>query len=95
MTKTLTRIDLAKKINKDLGIPTTESLQLVDRTVDEVISAIINQEELKISSFGTFKVRKKKARIGRNPKTKETKTISARKVAVFRPSKLLSVSINR
>lgn len=51
MTKTLTRIDLAKKINKDLGIPTTESLQLVDRTVDEVISAIINQEELKISSL--------------------------------------------
>ncbi len=91
---TLTRIDLAKKINENLGIPASESLKVVDKVVDEVINSIIKDEELKISGFGTFKVRKKVARIGRNPKTKEEKIISARKVAVFKPSKLLTNSIN-
>lgn len=91
---TLTRVDLAKKINESLGIPTSESLKVVDKVVDEVIKSIIKDEELKISGFGTFKVRKKSARVGRNPKTKEEKIISARKVAVFKPSKLLTTTIN-
>lgn len=91
---TLTRVDLAKKINESLGIPTSESLKVVDKVVDEVINSIIKDEELKISGFGTFKVRKKSARVGRNPKTKEEKIISARKVTVFKPSKLLTTTIN-
>tara|TARA_B000000460_G_C21194611_1_gene255434 strand:- start:135 stop:431 length:297 start_codon:yes stop_codon:yes gene_type:complete len=94
LKKNLTRETLTEKINKDIGFSKNISKSLIDDIFHEIISALINTNEVKISSFGTFKTINKKERIGRNPKTKEEAKISARKVVVFRPSKQLKEKIN-
>ena len=65
----LTRIDIANIINKEIGISRSESSYFVDSIVNEMIQALIEKKILKVSSFGTLKLRHKNARIGRNPKT--------------------------
>ena len=70
----------------------TESL--VDEFFSLIISNLIKEKKLKISKFGTFSIREKKARVGRNPKTKEKKNISKRNVVLFRPSKEFKKLIN-
>jgi len=86
---TLTRMDLSEAVFREVGLSRNESAQLVETVLDEMSDALVRGEQVKISSFGTFSVREKTARIGRNPKTGEEVPISPRRVLTFRPSHLM------
>lgn len=92
---TYTRADLAEEIYADLGISFAESSDIVDKTFNVITDALESGNNVKLSSFGTFEVIKKEARVGRNPKTKVEVTISPRKVIRFRPSKILTEAANK
>lgn len=87
--KTLTRMDLSEAVFRAVGLSRNESAQLVERVLDMMSDALVDGEQVKISSFGTFSVRAKTARVGRNPKTGEEVLISPRRVLTFRPSHLM------
>ena len=90
----LTRIEIANYINKEVGISRSESSYFVDVIINEMIKALIEKKILKVSSFGTLKLRYKKERIGRNPKTGTEHTISARNTVSFIASKVLKNKVN-
>ena len=92
--KNLTRKDLSNIIHKNLGFSKNISGNLINDVFDVLISSLKTENYVKISSFGTFKVLKKKERLGRNPKTKEKTIIAARKVVTFKASKILKTKIN-
>jgi len=92
--KTITRADLAAIINHKVGISSIESAEFIDTAFKAIGSALEKGEEVKITGFGTFDVRSKKQRIGRNPKTLEEALIKARKVVRFKASRLLSKMVN-
>ena len=92
--KTLTRAHLAEASTKRWGLSRSESAQLVDSILTEIGDSLIQDGIVKISSFGTFSVRRKGQRIGRNPKTGEEVPILPRSVLVFRPSQVLKDRIN-
>jgi integration host factor subunit alpha len=92
--KTTTRADLTDAVYRQLGISRNESSVFVERILDEVSSALERGETVKISSFGTFSVRSKKLRMGRNPKTGEEVPITPRRVITFRASHVLKEQIN-
>ncbi|MEM6414289.1 MAG: integration host factor subunit alpha [Pseudomonadota bacterium] len=92
--RTLTRADLTDAIYRSLGISRNESAIFVERIVEEVCSSLENGDSVKISSFGTFMVRDKKMRMGRNPKTGEEVPITPRRVISFRASNVLKDQIN-
>lgn len=94
MGKTLTRADLSEAVYQQLGLSRNESASLVERVLDEVVEALQRGEQVKLSSFGTFLVRAKGGRVGRNPKTGQEVPISPRKVLLFRPSHVLKDQIN-
>jgi integration host factor subunit alpha len=94
MSKTITRADIAEVVYQQLGISYAESSDLVDATIEEIVSGLARGEEVKLSSFGTFSIRSKKPRMGRNPKTKKEIPISARRVVSFHASNLLAKKIN-
>ena len=87
--KTLTRMDLSEAVFREVGLSRNESAQLVERVLELMSDALVEGAQVKISSFGTFSVRSKTARVGRNPKTGEEVPISPRRVLTFRPSHLL------
>ncbi|QXT38790.1 integration host factor subunit alpha [Gymnodinialimonas ceratoperidinii] len=87
--KTLTRMDLSEAVFREVGLSRNESAQLVERVLEMMSDALVDGEQVKISSFGTFSVRSKTARVGRNPKTGEEVPISPRRVLTFRPSHLM------
>ena len=87
--KTLTRMDLSEAVFRAVGLSRNESAQLVERVLDMMSDALVDGEQVKISSFGTFSVRSKAARVGRNPKTGEEVPIQPRRVLTFRPSHLM------
>ena len=87
--KTLTRMDLSEAVFREVGLSRNESAQLVENVLDYVSDALVDGQSVKISSFGTFSVRHKAARIGRNPKTGQEVPISPRRVLTFRPSHLM------
>jgi integration host factor subunit alpha len=87
--KTLTRMDLSEAVFRAVGLSRNESAQLVEAVLQYISDALVAGEQVKISSFGTFSVRSKKQRIGRNPKTGEEVPISPRRVLTFRPSHLM------
>lgn len=87
--KTLTRMDLTEAVFREVGLSRNESATLVDSVLQHVSDALVAGEQVKISSFGTFSVRDKNARVGRNPKTGEEVPISPRRVLTFRPSHLM------
>ena len=87
--KTLTRMDLSEAVFRAVGLSRNESAQLVERVLELMSDALVDGEQVKISSFGTFSVRAKTARVGRNPKTGEEVPISPRRVLTFRPSHLM------
>ena len=91
----LTKKDLVNAVYMQLGFSKQISENLIDDFFNTIGDNIKDSKKLKISNFGTFILREKKSRIGRNPKTKETKTISARKIILFRASKELKELINR
>ena len=84
--KNFTRKDLSNKIYQNLGFSKNLSLKIIDDFFESMLSQLIKRKQVKISSFGTFKVIEKKERIGRNPKTKVEAKISERKVVKFKPS---------
>jgi integration host factor subunit alpha len=87
--KTLTRMDLSEAVFREVGLSRNESAQLVEAVLLYMSDALVAGEQVKISSFGTFSVRAKKQRMGRNPKTGEEVPISPRRVLSFRPSHLM------
>lgn len=87
--KTLTRMDLSEAVFSEVGLSRNESAQLVESVLELMSDALVRGEQVKISSFGTFSVRDKSARIGRNPKTGEEVPIQPRRVLTFRPSHLM------
>ena len=90
----LTRIEIANSLNKEMGISRSEASYFVDTIVNEMIKSLIEKKMLKISSFGTLKMRHKKERVGRNPKTGVEHTISARNTISFVASKILKNKVN-
>jgi len=93
--KTLTRMDLSEAVFREVGLSRNESAQLVESVLGHMSDALARGETVKISSFGTFSIRDKAARIGRNPKTGVEVPISPRKVLVFRASHVLKERINK
>lgn len=87
--KTLTRMDLADAVHNEVGLSRNDSADLVESVLSHVSDALVHGDSVKISSFGTFSVREKAARVGRNPKTGEEVPIHPRRVLTFRPSHLM------
>lgn len=94
MSETLTRQHLAEAVYAQVGLSRNESADLVDRVLEEVSARLVRGETVKLSSFGTFAVRSKSGRIGRNPKTGQEVPINPRRVLVFRASHVLKAMIN-
>ena len=90
---TLTRADLAEKINRKMGFSRAESLDLVEAILRHMCEAMSNGENVKISGFGTFLLRDKRERVGRNPKTGVEVPITPRRVMTFRASQLLKSEV--
>lgn len=92
--KTITRAHLGEMVYQEVGLSRNESAELLEAVLTEVSNALSRGETVKVSSFGSFSVRQKGQRIGRNPKTGEEVLILPRKVLVFRPSQVLKDRIN-
>jgi integration host factor subunit alpha len=92
--KTITRAQLSEAVYQEVGLSRNESADLLEAVLDEISGALAQGDSVKISSFGSFSVRSKGQRIGRNPKTGEEVPITPRRVLVFRPSQLLKKKIN-
>jgi integration host factor subunit alpha len=90
---TLTRADLARAVQGAVGLPRREAAELVEMVLKEIADRLTLREDVKLSSFGTFSVREKPARLGRNPRTGAGAEISARLVVTFRPSNVLRARI--
>lgn len=93
--KTITRAQLSEAVYQEVGLSRNESADLLEHVLDEIAGALERGESVKISSFGSFSVRSKSQRVGRNPKTGEEVPIMPRRVLVFRPSQLLKNRINQ
>ena len=92
---TMTRADLTDAVYQEVGLSRNESAELVDSVLREIADALVNGEAVKISSFGSFSVREKGERVGRNPKTGEEVPILPRRVLIFRASNVLKAHINK
>ena len=95
MSNNITRQSLYELTHKELGISKNECIKFVDSIFETLVQNFEKGNKVKISLFGSFDVKQKRSRIGRNPKTLETKAISSRKVITFKPSKFLSRKINK
>lgn len=95
MPKTLTRADLSNSVYKQIGLSLQECNSLVDTVIDEISVALEQGHDVKLSSFGTFSLRKKKQRMGRNPKTGVEVPITPRVVLSFNASNLLKQKVNQ
>ncbi len=93
--KTLTRADLAEAVVQKVGLPRNESQELVELVLSEIASSLARGDSVKLSSFGSFGIRQKGQRIGRNPKTGQEVPIEPRRVLVYRPSHVLKEEINK
>jgi integration host factor subunit alpha len=91
--KTLTRMDLADAVHQEVGLSRNDSAALVEAVLQHISDALVRGETVKISSFGTFSVRDKAARVGRNPKTGQEVPIHPRRVLTFRSSHLMKERI--
>ena len=93
--RTITRADLAEAVYAQVGLSRNESSDLVEVVLEEIASTLVKGDHVKISSFGSFSIREKGERIGRNPKTGVEVPILPRKVLVFRASHVLKDAINK
>ena len=91
----LTKKDLINQIYMQIGFSKQISESLIDDFLSLLVENLIKEKKIKLSKFGTFTIREKKERIGRNPKTKENKIIKARKVVLFKPSKEFKEFVNQ
>ena len=94
MTTTMTRADLAEAVYEQVGLSRNESADLVETVLQEIADELVEGNSVKLSSFGSFSVRQKAERIGRNPKTGVEVPISPRKVLVFKASHVLKEKVN-
>jgi len=94
MSNTLTRAGLTEALYKSIGLSRNESADLVEIVLEELLLSFERNENVKLTSFGTFKMRKKNERIGRNPKTKVLAKISARKIVKFKSSNYIKNKLN-
>ena len=92
--KTVTRADLCESVYQKVGLSRAESAELVESFLNEISDCLVEGESVKLSSFGSFVVRSKNERIGRNPKTGEEVPILPRRVLVFKPSNVMKDKIN-
>ncbi len=92
--KTVTRMSITEDIYEKIGLSRKDSGDVLDMIIEEIRAELVSGKEVKISSFGTFSLRQKKARIGRNPKTGKEAEISPRTVISFKPSQLLRKAVN-
>jgi integration host factor subunit alpha len=92
---TVTRAQLSEAVYQEVGLSRNESAELVESVLDGIVDSLVKGETVKISSFGSFQVRKKGGRIGRNPKTGDEVPILPRRVLIFRASHVLKDRINR
>jgi integration host factor subunit alpha len=92
--KTLTRADLAEAVFQKVGLPRNESAELVESVLREIITSLEKGDNVKLSSFGSFGVRDKRERVGRNPKTGEVVPITPRRVLIFRASNIMKERVN-
>ena len=90
----ITRDDIAEFINDEFGLTKKDCINLVNDIIEEIIKGLNEHKIVKIHNFGTFKIRRKNARIGRNPKTKEEVMIAPRNVISFLPSKHILKKLN-
>jgi len=86
---TVTRADLAEAVYREIGLSRSESSELVEAVIDNISAALLRGEHVKLAGFGTFSLRDKKERIGRNPKTGEAVPITPRRVLVFKASQVM------
>jgi integration host factor subunit alpha len=93
-TRTITRADLAEAVYRRVGLSRKESAALVQSVLSEIAETLSHGEPVKLSSFGSFLVRDKKERIGRNPKTGVEAPITERRVLTFKPSSVLKARVN-
>ncbi len=93
-SNTVTRAKLSEAVYQKVGLSRYESAQLVEAVLDEIVGSLVAGEKVKISSFGTFVVRHKNWRMGRNPKTGEEVPIPPHRVVVFRPSRVLKHQVD-
>jgi integration host factor subunit alpha len=91
---TIGRVHLVKSLYREIGLSVDDAASLVEAVLEEIAAALIQGETVKLSSFGTFGVKRKKSRIGRNPKTGKEVPIPPRKVLVFRASHIVKDRIN-
>jgi integration host factor subunit alpha len=92
--KTLTRADLAEAVFQKVGLPRNESAGIVELVLREIVASLERGQTVKLSSFGSFGIRDKGERIGRNPKTGQEVPITPRRVLVFRASNIMKQRIN-
>ena len=95
MRTNLTKKDLVNQVYMQVGFSKLISENLIDEFFSLIISNLIKEKKIKIAKFGTFLIRTKKERLGRNPKTKEEKLISERNVVLFKPSNEFKDLINK
>lgn len=88
-SNTVTRADLTEAVYREIGLSRAESASLVESVIEHIISALLRGEAVKLAGFGTFNLRDKRERIGRNPKTGKEVPITSRRVLVFKPSVVL------
>ena len=93
--KTVTRLDVAEAIYTEIGLSRKDSNEILDMIVDEIVNELSRGNDVKLSSFGTFSLRDKRARTGRNPKTGVEAVISSRRVISFKPSQTMRKQINQ
>lgn len=91
---TVTRSDLSEAVYREIGLSRNESAEMVETILERISASLVAGDNVKISSFGTFAVRDKGARMGRNPKTGEEVPIEPRRVLVFRPSHIMKERVN-
>jgi integration host factor subunit alpha len=93
--ETLTRADLSEAVHQEVGLTRQDCAGLVERTLDLIAEALENGQIVKLSGFGVFQVRAKRARMGRNPKTGEPASIDPRRVISFRASQVMKAMVDR
>lgn len=94
MVKTLTRSDIAEAISEEFCVTKFDALDFLEAILDEISNALMDEETVKITGFGSFRILHKKERMGRNPRTQEPAVISARKTISFKASPILKRKMN-
>jgi len=93
-SNTVTRVDLTQAVHQKLGLSSAESRQLVEQVLGEITACVVRGETVRLSGFGSFSVRRKGLRVGRNPMTRVEALIAPRRVMVFKASNILKRKVN-